>query len=422
MCREIGGTLTRTMRATSEPVEIHIQSDAQGFGSGWVRQYVVYVVVSMAIGAGMTWLINSVVTGGAPSLRIVAAGVLVGFFACTCCYFPLELAHNLLKAWPRLLHQTVRGLLLAAGSFCGWLLATTVARLVLRVDFSPESRSLVVLVSMAIGAAFIAYDQLASRLRASIEQLKRREVERAELVLAGDIQRRLLPPEMIAGDGYRVVARHRAARFVAGDFYDVFRVGNGALEVVVADVVGKGMGASLIMATVKAMVPLLAADRTIGETARELNRRLKSELGPREFVALMLIRLDPDTASVELVNAGLPDPYLRSPTGELTSIDCRGPRLPLGVRDEVDYEATAISVPAGCAVLALTDGLPEARTAAGEPLGYQRLEELLSRGPADAAAWLDGVLERISCETEGDVDDDWTAVVIQVEDRAEGGV
>jgi serine phosphatase RsbU (regulator of sigma subunit) len=245
----------------------------------------------------------------------------------------------------------------------------------------------------------------------------RREQELAEneLELARSIQRRLLPPAELGGDGFQVAARNVPARFVAGDFYDVFALGGGKIGLVVADVAGKGIGASLITASVKAMTPLIAERHSVTETLELLNDKLCFELTSREFVALSLALFDPATGTVELVNSGLPDPYLMRPGLAPEMIGVPGPRLPLGVRRDLRYESRTIELRAGERLLFLTDGLPEARTAAGEPLGYDRLTALLSDDGASATPgdWLDGVIERVRAATNGAADDDLTAVVLQ---------
>src|SRR5678815_3024556 len=87
-----------------------------------------------------------------------------------------------------------------------------------------------------------------NRLRESVERVKEGEFAQKELQIAREIQQCLLPPPEVEGDGWRVSARNVPAYFVAGDFYDVFRLTDGAVGVVVADVAGKGLGASLVMA------------------------------------------------------------------------------------------------------------------------------------------------------------------------------
>jgi phosphoserine phosphatase RsbU/P len=217
----------------------------------------------------------------------------------------------------------------------------------------------------------------------------------------------------LSGKGYRIAARNLAARFVAGDFYDVFRLSDGGLGIVVADVSGKGMGASLIMASVHAALPLIAEGRRTDATLTELNRRLFQDLAAREFVALAYARFEPGTGVLELANAGLPDPYLLRSSGGVEALSVPGPRLPLGARAEITYESVALTLLAGDRVVLLTDGLPEAPTAGGDPLGYEALEGLL---PADAETpgdLLDRLFASVRDATRPTLDDDWTALVLE---------
>ncbi|HEV8577928.1 MAG TPA: SpoIIE family protein phosphatase [Thermoanaerobaculia bacterium] len=269
--------------------------------------------------------------------------------------------------------------------------------------------------AIVIGFVFISFDVLRKRLAASVARVKETEFAERELQLARDLQSRLLPPAEIQGEGYRVAARNLAARVVAGDFYDVFRLADGAVGLTVADVAGKGMAASLIMASAKARLSLLAADRPAEETLRELNRVLAAELSAREFVALVFARYDPASGTVTLANAGLPDPYLIRKGEPPSPLAVNGPRLPLGVRREVAYEAIQLRLEPGDRLLLLTDGLAEAPTPAGEPLGYAALAGLMA-GDGDAASplvWLDGVLERVRQATAPALEDDWTALVLE---------
>lgn len=265
------------------------------------------------------------------------------------------------------------------------------------------------------GFAFISFEGLKSRLAESVARVKEVEFAERELQLARELQSRLLPPAEVAGEGYRVAARNLAARVVAGDFYDVFRLADGAVGLTVADVAGKGMAASLIMASAKARLPLLAADRPAEETLRELNRVLAAELSAREFVALVFARYEPSLGVLTLANAGLPDPYLLRRDEPPRPLAVPGPRLPLGVRREVPYEALQISLQPGDRLLMFTDGLAEAPTSAGEPLGYAALAGLmqLDGGAAPLLAWLDDVLERVRARTGAVLEDDWTALVLE---------
>jgi sigma-B regulation protein RsbU (phosphoserine phosphatase) len=257
--------------------------------------------------------------------------------------------------------------------------------------------------------------------RLQLEKLVAQELGKRELEMARDVQRRLLPPSEQSGAGWEVAARCVPARVVAGDFFDVLRRADGSVDVVVADVAGKGFAASLIMASVKAMLPFVTAEDGVAESLAHLNRRLASELGRGEFVALTLARYRPSEQVVELSNAGAPDPYLVGAGHPPQPLSVPGPRLPLGVRDEVAYASRTIEVGDDEGLFLLTDGLPEARDAEGEPLGYQALEEMLSAAPPtdSPSSWLTELFDGVQKQSRRVPEDDWTAALLVP--REDGG-
>ncbi len=263
-------------------------------------------------------------------------------------------------------------------------------------------------------------------LRRLADDLREQELSLKELEVARDIQRRLLPPAVVAGSGYCVASRSFPARFVAGDFFDVLQHGDGSVGIVVADVAGKGFGASLVMASVKAMTPFVADGRGVAETLRELNRRLCGELGRGQFVALAYARIAPATGVVELANAGMPDPFVVRPGAPPVAFEADGPRLPLGLRSEVPYRSARRTLAAGERLLLFSDGIPEARHPAGDPLGYDGLAHAIAgvaaqgSGRAGAQAWLDELLDEVQRRTGPALEDDWTAVLVDRGGEREG--
>jgi Stage II sporulation protein E (SpoIIE) len=347
--------------------------------------------------------------------------------------------------------MAVRTMVLAASGLTAYLVMQEAAVHVLHVGMVGPHQFIYVTMTAALavtfGLAFYSFGVARSRLEASVARLKEVEFAEKELLLARELQGRLLPPPEIAGEGYRVAARNLPARLVAGDFYDSFLLPDGAVGVAVGDVAGKGMAAALIMASVKAMLPLVAAERSAAATLREVNRRLAAELPGREFVALALARFDPAGGRLELANAGLPDPYLLAPGQPPAPLVVPGPRLPLGVRHDVEYRSLGLCLAPGERVLLFTDGLAEAPAAGGEPLGYGALAALLAAdgsggqggGDGEGAgggrdghdahdddvresplAWIDRLLERVRGATQPLLEDDWTALVLERGPAAEG--
>jgi len=280
--------------------------------------------------------------------------------------------------------------------------------------------------AIGVGLSFYRVESLRASLALQQAELREKEFADRELETARLIQRRLMPPEQASGSGFRLAASNRAARFVAGDFYDYFHLPDGTMGFAIADVAGKGIGASLQMATVKAVLPLVAAARVstgnpVAGTLDDLNQRLHGELGPREFVALLYGRFDPEAGTMEFANAGLPDPYWITDPGSceqpVQPMVVDGERLPLGVRSATRYQSLTCSTADPGLFLLLTDGLVE-RTVGDAPLGYQRFESILVEiGVAsDPAAWMHRLQARLNTESGGEPeDDDCTLMVLRCE-------
>ena len=376
-------------------------------------------IVSVAIGIGISLFISFSLP---PEWRwrIFLYGAIVGGcinFACQ--GFDYVYRRYLLKPGSEPSRIALAGLFFVGG-ILGWFVATLLAIQLTIVpprflrNLSPSFVPISGGIAIVIGLLFYTFGLLQERLRKSVERVKETEFAEKELDLARSIQKRLLPPTEIDGETWRIAARNLAARFVAGDFYDVFPLSDGAVGVAVADVSGKGMGASLIMASVKAVLPLLAEQRSVAETLTELNRRLVLELAPREFVALAFVRYRPD-GTFALANAGLPDPYRLRPGHPALALSAPGPRLPLGLKPNLEYASLDGRLDPGDKLLLFTDGLPEAPSSPGEPLGYVALERLFDGdGSAGSpAAFLDGLFERVLRETSTVLDDDWTALALE---------
>lgn len=388
--------------------------------NAFLRDFLRGIAFSVLLGLGISALMYFSAPGFF-GVRIFGYGVLIGLLISSSCML-LEAAF---EPWIRkrdpFLQKVSRGVAYFVGGNVGWFAATWVSTklsLVHPTVWSFGRKMLVVngMVAVVIGFLFYGYGALRQRLQDNVAQLKEHEFAQKELELARSIRARLLPSPEIEGDGYRLAARNLPARFVAGDFYDAFHLEGGLFGVAVADVAGKGMGASLIMASAKASLPLIAAGRSTEATLRFLGDKLTGELGPREFVALAYARYDPVAGTLKLSNAGLPDPYLLREGSAPLALSVPGPRLPLGLRRGVTYESLRVTLSPGDRVLFLTDGLPEASTSPGEPLGYEALGLLLPADGHSPGQSLDELLERVRRATSETLEDDWTVCCSSTKD------
>jgi sigma-B regulation protein RsbU (phosphoserine phosphatase) len=275
------------------------------------------------------------------------------------------------------------------------------------VGWRPAIASLLGFVGLGIlGGVALARSRRseAERQRAALDA-QAAAFAREQLELARELQQRLLPPSSLQTNHYRVTASNVPAVYVAGDFYDFVPLGPDRLLIVLADVAGKGVGAGLIMATVKAIVPLLAAEQPQpASLLGRLNDQLADQLAQREFVAMILALYDAQLGTLTIANAGLPDPVVLP---SLRPIAVEGPRYPIGIRKNLSYESLMVNVAPGDRVIFFTDGLPEA-TVGGEPLGYERLSIEVERAQGEIAR-LFSSLENLGAAH----DDDWTAVLLE---------
>lgn len=254
--------------------------------------------------------------------------------------------------------------------------------------------------------------------------LLKRELLTRELQTARNFQSRLLPPSEVTGDSWTLSSRSYAAGALAGDFYDVMPLESGEVDVVIADVAGKGLAAGLIMAAAKSLLTQAAVKSSPGDALEELNLRLFPLLSNREFVALAYARFNPSTGDLQIANAGLPDPYILRHTGSIDSLVVTGDRLPLGIRQEVTYATARYSIEPSDRLLMFSDGIPEARDRRGNPIGYEGLQQLLEDSGIwawDAAIgnpglWLDRLLDEVSRHTGSILEDDWTAVLLEYQE------
>jgi serine phosphatase RsbU (regulator of sigma subunit) len=238
----------------------------------------------------------------------------------------------------------------------------------------------------------VAYQAATAIVHAQIvdERIRAAETQR-QLSLAGDLQRRMVRTSPPQRAGVETAIVFRPSYQVSGDFCDVFELRDGRLAVVVGDVVGKGIPASLLMSTVRGAIRAAAEWCTSpGELLTQLNRQVCRETLPREFVTLALVALDTRTLTLTYCSAGHePLMILR---GEGVALAEDGDTV-LGINPGVVYGEHALSLQRGDLVLLYTDGAVEARNFAGEQFGRERLREsLITYAPLATQQVLDSIL------------------------------
>lgn len=197
-----------------------------------------------------------------------------------------------------------------------------------------------------------------------------------ELQMASEIQQALLPQTMPNVGGYEIVPYWEAAREMAGDFYDAFKLADDKFGVVIADVSDKGAGAALLMAVSRTMIRANAyAGLSPRETVRRTNDLIVEDVQSGMFVTVYHSVFFRDGRSIH-VNAGHNPPMIYHRVSHAITM------LPIGGRAlgwEVDnpVQEYPVQLQAGDMVIYYTDGLTEAENASGEQYGVDRLKQVI---------------------------------------------
>jgi serine phosphatase RsbU (regulator of sigma subunit) len=233
--------------------------------------------------------------------------------------------------------------------------------------------TLLILVVGALVARRFIGSQVSQRLeRAAVEQ---------ELEQARELQQRVLIPEPVTSPYFTVETAYHPARSVGGDFFQAIPHADGSLLIVVGDVSGKGMAAAMLVAVLVGAIRT-RADETFdpAEILHTLNDRLLGRAGDH-FATCIAAHVRPGGV-MRIANAGHLPPYRNGIALELPGA------IPLGIIPGTDYDVHTMQLDPADQMTFLTDGVLEARNAAGQLLGFEQLARISSLSPeaiADAA-------------------------------------
>ena len=207
---------------------------------------------------------------------------------------------------------------------------------------------------------------------------KRSENLKVDLQVANEIQRKFLPQRSIKNDRYDFFSYYRPMQQVGGDYFDYVKLDNDRVGIVVADVVGHGIAAALLMAKVSAESRFaLATCKSAVDAIQSMNTNL-SDLNIDRFVTLALALVDLKENKMTIINAGHMPPLLRNEAGEYRKLAEEEAGIPLGISEDFEYESIEVALEVGDVVTMYTDGVNEAMNANDEQLTTSRLiEELI---------------------------------------------
>lgn len=196
---------------------------------------------------------------------------------------------------------------------------------------------------------------------ALVDEIRERQQVETQVRLGREIQAGLFPAKPLTQDRLTIDALNDPGQKISGDYYDFFRREDDKIVVIIADVAGKGIPASLLTANLQAGARvLLATSEDLVEAVVRLNKLICENVADSRFITGIFGLLDPASRRFTYVNAGHLGPYLLRTGGKVEKVHIE-PSLPLGIEESYAYESGTIDVgPSPVTLLLYTDGVPDA--------------------------------------------------------------
>lgn len=199
----------------------------------------------------------------------------------------------------------------------------------------------------------------------SRQALEKQRMEH-EISVASEVQKKILPDQLPHIDGYDIAGINIPSTEVGGDYYDCIALEDGRFALIVADVTGHGISASLLVNSFHAaLYSFLYSDFTLKDLVHKLNKVIYAASPMNKFITAFLVILDPKTGEIEYVSAGHNPAYISTP--EAKSIEINSGGIMLGMMGfDIPMQPEKMILGKGQRLLLYTDGIPEADNRKGE--------------------------------------------------------
>lgn len=246
------------------------------------------------------------------------------------------------------------------------------------------------------------------------EEIEKQKMEE-ELEIARDIQRNLLPHELPVYSNYDIAAINISSKQVGGDFYDVMRLDEKNFFITIADVSGKGVPASLLMANLQAFLKIICRKEVeLSEATALINDLVCENTMDGKFITFFWALLNNDDLTFKYVNAGHNPPLLIR-DGKITKLEKGG--IILGVlKTFTPYVSETIQLQKNDVIVCFTDGITEAKNKNEDEFGDDLLEKLaLENASGSAEKILNAIRSEVQKFSAGTIQsDDITSIIVKV--------
>ena len=247
-----------------------------------------------------------------------------------------------------------------------------------------------------------------------VEQGIEKEKMEKELSLASQIQRDFLPKENPKSKGFEIAGSNVPCYQVGGDYYDFVDIDPERIGITIADVSGKGVSASLLMASLRAALQSeVHSEYDIEKMVKKLNDFVHRSSSTNKFITFFFSELNKKTSELKYINAGHNPPLIMDLKGNVRRLESSG--FCLGMFPNIDYKMEKLNLNVGDTALLFTDGITESRSKDNEEFEEKRMIQLMKKhskiGAEDLIEKINQELEEFTVGTEQS--DDQTIVVIK---------
>ena len=235
-----------------------------------------------------------------------------------------------------------------------------------------------------------------------------------ELALAAQIQKDFLPKENPECENFEIAGSNIPCHQVGGDYFDYINIDPSRLGIVIADVSGKGVGASLLMASLRAALQSeVHSQYKLEDMACKLNDFVHRSSSPNSFITFFYCELNKKSGELGFINAGHNPPIILDKKGKIHRLEACG--LCLGMFPSSTYEIKKVTLRLGDMALLFTDGITEGRNKKNEEFEEERLIKLIQKhSKLSAQKLLEKIHDEVGSFTTGTAPmDDMTLIIIK---------
>jgi sigma-B regulation protein RsbU (phosphoserine phosphatase) len=240
-----------------------------------------------------------------------------------------------------------------------------------------------------LGLLAHSFNQMSSSITRLLEEVSEKKRLEQELEIAREVQATLFPKQLPHPRGMMLFGGCEPARVVSGDYYDFILEDEARLDIVVADISGKGISAALLMANLQAAMrnQLLSIrndnpemiEQSLAGIMAHLNQQIYSNSPAEKYATLFLSRYDAESRRLFYCNAGHLPPILLDENGARL-LEPTG--MVVGLLPNATYEAKSVELAPGSMLAIFTDGVTEAVNKEDQEFGEERLLEVLKEARA----------------------------------------